>query len=1189
MGQLAVAGGGAVVGAVAGTFLGNPFMGAQIGWTLGSLAGAALFPPKGPNQDGPRLNDLSFQTSGYGVPIALVAGRAKLAGNVIWSTGIEERTTTRRQGKGGGPRVTSYSYFGNWAVGLCEWLIPPTNPAVLRIWLDNKLVYDTTGASDVTAIPGLSWRFYPGDETQLPDPLIEANVGTINAPAHRGLAYIVFEDVPLDRFGNRIPQVVVELAAEVTQSFPQVAAVAPPTTLYTSVPSTRVYLNAFQSFPVAVDFARGRIYEGRSRVGGLTNTPQDELIRVYDLTTMQGISEHRYDQVVEPLAGSGSLQGNGAGVLHCGVDGFLYAAGGTSTQVPIFKINPDTMRAVDFFGASPIGAGPTFGNPGVNYLNAPYVLTSFQVLRPAAEPLTFLAGYGANSACYIINARTMEYVWGHVGCVDPLPIAGQGALVTSGQSAKIVPGLQDFSGTDVWVIIAPFLTSITIHRVRVFAGALALTSTTSMGITSTVMDTIDVPVELDPGATRVEVMGAFWDPSDDSLVVTITGAQVSFIKQRFTTFKWKSGSILWSVVNHVGSNTDDARGEASRVLSGIWGRGGNLVLQPGTGDTLVNTAGATWQQTIAWLDEQRAVVGWTASRAMVKRYLTRAAPNNLTVGTVVAALCQRAGLQVGDVNISALTDSLRGYMLARPMSARDAITPLAAYAHADVVEQDDVLVFRKRGGAPVATLAYDDLLREEPDAGVVEEQRAQDADLPATLTVRYSDIDRGYEQGAQSWQRPKAPTATMTSRSVAAMDLPIPLTAAEAKAAARRMCVATWRERTRLSFSVSLQHARLVPTDVITVGTRDGASIRCRVLSTQLGGNWQSRVEAVTEDAAVYALTAAADGGGGWSQPTMPLPYFAQVLAPDMALVDDGDDLGQAALREYALVAPYGAAQFRGVTVIERGAGEPWEQIGVVTAPVEWGSLLETPPPPASPWTWDEAGTLRVRMTSGQPESATDLEVLNGANRAALVAGDGTAEIVQWVNAVQGGDGTWTLSRLLRGRRGTEDLIASRSGGDRFVILDGTRLGYETPIAALTAPRDLKAVTIFQTADTAPTGPTKTARGRAERPYAPTFVRGTRDGSQNLTITWLRRTRIGGELLNGTDTVPLGEATQAYEVEIMFFGSVARTISGLTTPSAFYGVAEQITDFGSAQPSVTVRVYQISAIVGRGIPAEVTL
>ncbi|MCQ6453605.1 hypothetical protein NPN23_24265, partial [Vibrio parahaemolyticus] len=54
-------------------------------------------------------------------------------------------------------------------------------------------------------------RLYTGSETQNPDPKIEAIEGAGHAPAYRGLAYLVFDDMPLAAFGNRIPVITVEV------------------------------------------------------------------------------------------------------------------------------------------------------------------------------------------------------------------------------------------------------------------------------------------------------------------------------------------------------------------------------------------------------------------------------------------------------------------------------------------------------------------------------------------------------------------------------------------------------------------------------------------------------------------------------------------------------------------------------------------------------------------------------------------------------------------------------------------------------------------------------------------------------------------------------------------------------------------------------------------------------------------
>ena len=102
---------------------------------------------------------------------------------------------------------------------------------------------------------------------------------------------------------------------------------------------------------------------------------------------------------------------------------------------------------------------------------------------------------------------------------------------------------------------------------------------------------------------------------------------------------------------------------------------------------------------------------------------------------------------------------------------------------------------------------------------------------------------------------------------------------------------------------------------------------------------------------------------------------------------------------------------------------------------------------------------------------------------------------------------------------------------------------------------------------------------------------GSQDEAGNWTICWLRRTRFGGAYGAGTEALidgmggPVNEATEAYEVDILG-GSpevVKRTIA-VSTPTAIYTAAQQVTDFGSTQSTLSVNVYQISAVVGRGSP-----
>ncbi|HVV63279.1 MAG TPA: glycoside hydrolase/phage tail family protein [Pseudolabrys sp.] len=196
-----------VAGGAAGSALFGP-VGAIAGRLVGALAGnvidqALLGPRSSQSVDGPRLADLSVMASTEGAPIPRVYGRARLSGQVIWATNLEEVVNTDTQNVGGkstgggsvSTTTTTYSYFANFAVGLCEGPIA----TVMRVWADGKPL-------DLT---GITMRIYAGDETQTADPLIVAKEG--DAPSYRGLAYVVFERLPLANFGNRIPQLSFEV------------------------------------------------------------------------------------------------------------------------------------------------------------------------------------------------------------------------------------------------------------------------------------------------------------------------------------------------------------------------------------------------------------------------------------------------------------------------------------------------------------------------------------------------------------------------------------------------------------------------------------------------------------------------------------------------------------------------------------------------------------------------------------------------------------------------------------------------------------------------------------------------------------------------------------------------------------------------------------------------------------------
>jgi hypothetical protein len=185
-----------------GTLVGGP-VGGAVGALLGQAVDSRLFAPKA--RQGPRLGDLSVQTSSYGSEIPKLFGTMRVAGTVIWATDLRETRSATGNGKGQ-PKSVNYSYSASFAVALSGRPIL----GVRRIWADGKLLRGAAG--DFKAATG--FRLWLGEEGQPPDPLIASVEGAGQTPAYRGLAYAVFEDLQLADFANRIPSLTFEVDAD---------------------------------------------------------------------------------------------------------------------------------------------------------------------------------------------------------------------------------------------------------------------------------------------------------------------------------------------------------------------------------------------------------------------------------------------------------------------------------------------------------------------------------------------------------------------------------------------------------------------------------------------------------------------------------------------------------------------------------------------------------------------------------------------------------------------------------------------------------------------------------------------------------------------------------------------------------------------------------------------------------------
>ncbi|WP_370241330.1 baseplate multidomain protein megatron [Pararhodobacter marinus] len=185
--------GGAVLG------LSGLVIGRAVGAAVGRLIDQRLLGLGSGRVETGRIERLQITGAGEGVPIPRLWGRMRTAGHVIWASRFQEIPGRSQRTKHGfGPRVTEESrYVVSVAIALCEGEIG----GIGRIWAYGEEI----------ARSEMNIRVYTGTDDQLPDPKIEAVEGLGNAPAYRGTAYVVIEDLDLGPFGNRLPNFVFEV------------------------------------------------------------------------------------------------------------------------------------------------------------------------------------------------------------------------------------------------------------------------------------------------------------------------------------------------------------------------------------------------------------------------------------------------------------------------------------------------------------------------------------------------------------------------------------------------------------------------------------------------------------------------------------------------------------------------------------------------------------------------------------------------------------------------------------------------------------------------------------------------------------------------------------------------------------------------------------------------------------------
>lgn len=1170
MAQLAFGLGGAALGSFTG-------IGANTGYILGSILGRILFPDPPVVTEGPRLGDLNISSSTYGAPIHLAYGTVKISGNLIWHGGVREVANQQEVsgGKGGlgGPTQVhvTYSYFTDFAFGFA------TGPAedVLRLWFDNELVYDKRGQT-ITKKTGLSFHFYNGDETQLPDPTIEAKEGVGQVPGHRGLVYIVFTGLDVTGYGGRVPKVDAEIA------FLTEDATSDRISNDFTIGEGGLFSNT-QLDDMAIDFKRRRIYL-------MAATGSNVGLRVYDLDTLQEIRQ----QITADLFDTAESLSS-AGEMVSGESGYIYMTATASNTRPWIKIDPNTLNEVDRFGFASIGGAPPDTFPAVN------MMMELETLKSAPDPFTgnpgkrfFLVGFTVlgDNLC-IADAFDMSFLY-----YDPdFPVSVRG----------MCPGRVQIGEATGWIMTQTGAGNSTlhIHKLSISAEAQLLPTVGTYGVESEEVDTIDPSVWNTDGEGNA--VGPIFDKIDGGLIFIVTrdSSTGSYV------IKWREGEgVVW--VSAVDTNPPSQSlnaGQVQNVLEGFFGfvsaTDDVCLIDTITGE-VIETAfdWATIQPTVnpigRWFydgETQSVVVVNSGGPAiMTQIFLNRKAGLGTTDGAIVRDISQRVGLDINsDIDTSELTADIRGYAVTRQMPARSAIEPVATAFFFDGVESDDKVVFKKRGRDPIRTIVDDDLVPSSNETNdVVQESRAQEVELPERVSVAYIDYDRDYQESAQAVKRVRQPIPTMRSRNEAIIPVPIVLVATEAEQLAEKLLFTAWNERTTYSWRTPWEHLDLDPADVVNLELDNLfalATLRTRITKAVVNLDLTVSFEGLSEDKVTVESDSTADGGLGFPQQVVPGPAFTRLFLMDIPLLRDTDNTGGSGTRLYFTMNGL-RDRWPGGILFDSNDGFAYNNTGLrQSVGVSYGTVINKLPITTTPFQTDEETELRVLLIDGELQSVTESEFLSDAN-AALVGNPDIQnwEIITFQNAVQQPDSSYILTNIMRARRGTDPQVNTHTNGETFLFLTTTTINaIVNQLTSVGVLRFYKGVGRGQLPEDADIEPL-TSTGADLKPYAPVQLDAIVDGGDNIDLSWVRRSRVGGELRDGVGEVPLAEETEAYEIDILDGpgGAVLRTLTS-TTPMKQYDNADIITDFGSVPASLSFVVYQMSAAVGRGYGAEATI
>lgn len=368
---------------------------------------------------------------------------------------------------------------------------------------------------------------------------------------------------------------------------------------------------------------------------------------------------------------------------------------------------------------------------------------------------------------------------------------------------------------------------------------------------------------------------------------------------------------------------------------------------------------------------------------------------------------------------------------------------------------------------------------------------ASPVELAGAVQVGYIDSEFNYVANQKTFQRARFPFRPGRPPSTASYETYLVMPGSEALQRAAAASFSNYAEGVVQNMKLPFQFGRLEPGDSINLiinGTSYLVSLRELVFNT----DWSISATGVNfnykNDVALRT-----DRPLGLTEPNTG-PSDSTPVAIESTLPDASDDPGQDSVLFFSGVASQGQSWWNGaaLNILDNDTGSIWSRLYFTNSQVQYGRTATALPSTDVPFRTDNDTQLSVLSVSmqGTSQTLTDADFWAGTN-AAYVGQPGRWELIYYETITFQTRQRLVISKILRGRRGTEINCNNHAVGDMFIPFNRAVLKpLPIPVSLLDTLVSFAAVGVGTTKPA--TVQAKTLEGNSLKPYAVTYVKAVR-------------------------------------------------------------------------------------------------